>query len=206
MTSTASDLEQGTESWKTWRQKGLGASDSLALVGEKPEWGTRTQLLLRKLGLLPEKATSFAMRTGTRLEPTVRMWVQDKTGVNYPPVCLSCSDEPRFLASLDGLSECGTVLEIKCPNRFAHDAALNGIVPKYYRPQLQWQLAVSGAERLLYCSFSPSFEWQHRLAIVEVERDEATIARLRELGRAFLREIDIASEAIARTEHRGRVR
>lgn len=200
-TSTASDLEQGTEAWLRWRVGGLGASDSLALVGEKAEWGTRTELLLRKLGLIPEKSINFAMRTGTRLEPTVRMWVQDAKGINFPPVCLSCPDDPRFLASLDGLSDCGTVLEIKCPNKFAHDSALNGLIPRHYKPQLMWQMMVTGAERLIYASHnSASFEWDRHLAFVEVRRDEVLIARLRQLGRTFLRELDLAAEAIASTE------
>ncbi len=64
-------LEQGSEAWREWRHKGIGASDAPTIMGEVPFKNAKTtaQLLQEKRGPVPDFTQNAAMAKGTELEP-----------------------------------------------------------------------------------------------------------------------------------------
>ena len=98
----------------------------------------------------------------------------------------ACATHPKFdicRASLDGWNkELKLVLEIKCPKgRAVIDAALRGVVAEHYWPQVQYQLAVTGADELHFFVFheetkadalvvvKPDIEYQGKLIAAAME-------------------------------------
>jgi putative phage-type endonuclease len=173
-------LQQGSEHWRVWCQGGIGSSDAAAIMGVSP-WQTAWQLwkvLTRRAAAEPP---TFAMRRGRRLEPLARRLYEARTGCLMEPCCVVNERHDWLRASLDGLDLTGAlVLEIKVPNVDAHRLALAGQVPDCYWPQVQHQLAVTGAPRLHYASYSENrlFDAAQRLAVVEVFPDAAYQAHL----------------------------
>jgi len=115
---------------------------------------------------------------GKYFEPKVRAMYEDWTGRSCPPLCAQHNQYSFMKASFDGYDSvfkggAGLVVEIKCPNRNAHDEALAGFIPDYYAPQLWHQLAVSGAGYAHYLSYHPQFPQHSRLAIVEISAEKS---------------------------------
>lgn len=173
-------LVQGTPGWHVWRSHGIGGSDAAAVLGLSP-WCTPLLLWQRRTGRAPEEAVNWAMRRGQRLEPVARRAYQELTGTRVPPACVQHDAHPEWRVSLDGFDLAGELLvEIKAPNGVAHRHALEGSLPDYYRPQVQWQLLVTGLPHAHYVSWSDAGEFGdgERLAVVEVAPDPALQALL----------------------------
>lgn len=186
-------LEQGTPAWKAWRYGGIGGSDAAAILGLSP-YSTREELLVEKATRL-ERESTFAMRRGNRLEPVARSLYCRNERCRAEPVCVEHDDATWMRVSLDGLCEAPErdrwVIEIKCPSWQAHDIALAGLVPVHYQPQCQWQLLVTGLDRLDYVSFNDGvrFDLRDRLAVVPVAPDAEMQGRLLEECERFWQEV-----------------
>jgi len=148
------NLTQGTAEWLRWLASGLGGSDAPAIAGVSP-WTTPLVLWQRRTGAAAEEEDDFAMRRGRRLEPIARRLYEASTRILTAPLCGRHERHSWMRVSLDGITLAGDlVLEIKAPNRDAHTLALKGQVPEHYWPQLQHELAVSGAPLLHYVSIT----------------------------------------------------
>jgi putative phage-type endonuclease len=192
------DIKQQTLEWHAWRAGGLGGSDIAAIMGVSP-WVTREQLMEQKLGLRkPDE--NFAMRRGTRLEPEALRLVCHGMGKDFVPQCVQHDDCEWMRVSLDGLfttneftgDECVfEILEIKCPNWAAHEMALEGFLPKYYVPQVQYQLLVTGAYRCIYASYNDGkkFPMADHLKLIDVLPDAELQAHILEAAEAFWAEL-----------------
>lgn len=178
------DLVQGTAAWLAWRRCGIGGSDAATIVGVSPfEDATPRKLWRRRIGLDVEPTEdSFAMRRGRRLEPIARRLYERRTDNLVSAICCQHDQLDWMRASLDGITLAGDlVVEIKAPNYKAHAQALAGEVPEYYWPQVQHQLAVSGACGADYVSYSEHKLYAgtpQELAIVPVLPDADYIGRL----------------------------
>lgn len=155
-------LTQGLPEWLEWRKQGIGGSDAATILGVSPFEDATVENLFREKVEGWERPVNFAMRQGTRLEPTARLAYQRWASCVAPPVCVEHPDAPWMRVSLDGLCTNHAaiaaereqwVLELKVPGWEAHSWALAGEVPDYYRPQCQWQLLCTGLDRLDYASF-----------------------------------------------------
>jgi putative phage-type endonuclease len=171
--------EQNTPEWKEWRKNKIGASDIPIIMGVSP-YKTPLQLWKLKLGFDEEQET-YATIYGKDTESHVRQLVQQDKGKYYHPKTIQHPEIDWAIASLDGISEDGEIIEIKCANAEDHDTAKKGYPPSKYSPQLQWQMFVSGASKVLYCSFN-----KDELVVVESERDEDLINACLESAKAFL--------------------
>lgn len=168
---TVLHLEQGSSEWLDMRRSKVGASDAPAIMGVG--YCTQYTLWQRKLGVIPDILPSKAMERGTRLEPEARNSFIDLCGY-VEPIVLQSRKYDWMVASLDGMSPCGTfAVEIKCPGEKDHSTAVAGIVPEKYYPQLQHQLYVSGLDMIYYYSYDGQDG-----VLLEVERDEAYIESL----------------------------
>lgn len=119
------------------------------------------------------------MQHGIDREPVIAAWVAEKFGIQ--PNSLLCRGEnSRHLATPDGIGA-GVVAEIKTSTK-PLDQALGT-----YRDQLQWQLHVTGSERLLFV-----VENRHTLRKETrwIDRDEYRIFILAQHADAFILEMD----------------
>lgn len=147
-------MEQKTQSWHEWRNKGLGASDAPIVMDVSP-WTTPYQLWEYKTGRAVRSDGNWATQRGNDMEPRARASLELKLNMDFPAVLMEHAEFPFMRASLDGWNaENRIVLEIKCPGKEDHDKAANGQIPEKYYPQLQHQLFVSGASFAYYYSYS----------------------------------------------------
>ncbi len=139
------------EDWHTWRGKGLGSSDAPVIMGLSP-WKNQYQLWMEKTGQTEGFQGNWATERGQRLEPLARDMYNKKYGTNM--VVAQMENGPVFRASFDGVDHAiRKIIEIKCPGKVAHQAALCGEVPDYYAPQVQWLLMISGYDECDYVSW-----------------------------------------------------
>lgn len=166
------DLRQGSKDWLLWRSRGIGASDTPAIMKESP-WTTYLQLWLEKTGMAHKPPANeyqiAAMRRGVELEPIARELVEQQLKISFPAAAAEHDLYPFIKASFDGYNEEHNLLiEIKCPSKVDHGKAVKGKVPPKYYGQLQHQLLVSNAEKVYYCSY----DGKDDLQIVEVFPDK----------------------------------
>lgn len=173
-----SELVQGSILWKERRKRSVTASDISILMMLNP-WCTPMQLFEQKLGYREVKENE-AMAEGKRLEPFARAKLQDLFQVELnSPVCF----HPQFdwqMASLDAIDDKGKFLtEIKCSKNY-HDQARKGIIPDHVKPQLQWQMHVTGVDNMYYYAF-----YEGSGILIPVIRDNVFINRAVEKAKEF---------------------
>jgi len=140
-------ISQTRQEWLAQRRRGIGGSDAACVLGLSP-WKTPYALWLEKTGQsADDDADSAAMLWGRTLEPVIRAHYCAQTGrtVQTPQCIIAHPDYPWMLANVDGLTDCGKVLEIKTA-RFADDWGEAGSdeVPDAYALQVQHYMAVTG--------------------------------------------------------------
>jgi putative phage-type endonuclease len=133
------------------------------------------------------------MAFGRDSEYSIGLWLKDRFGVVPTDWVVCHAENPKFLASPDGLSvDHRLIAEIKTTGKPWGDYKS---APIAYRRQIQWQLFVTRAEACV-------FAWMFRKEIdgefvagwfepqvVEVERDEAMIDDLQNTANALLIEM-----------------
>ena len=160
---------QGSSEWHAHRAQSLNASDAPAMMGCSP-YKTRAQLVREMAtGVTPEvdPATQRRFDDGHRFEALARPLAEQIIGEELFPVVgfVDGPDCRRLSASFDGLTvDESTAFEHKSLNddlRRAFDdietiapehrenSAMKSL-PLHYRVQMEQQLAVSGAERVLF--------------------------------------------------------
>ncbi|QEM67530.1 YqaJ viral recombinase family protein [Geobacter sp. FeAm09] len=142
-------MDEGTRAaWLRARRSGIGGSDAAAVLGVS-RYATAYQVYLDKRGELPEQPESPAMFWGRALEPAIRRCYADATGrtVRVPGRIVRHPHRPYLLATLDGITDDGRVLEIKTA-RSAEGWGEPGSdeIPEAYLCQVQHYLMVTGLE------------------------------------------------------------
>ena len=171
------NLIQGSREWLAHRAAHFNASDAPAMMGCSP-YKTRSDLL-RELhtGLAPEVdvATQKRFDAGHRAEALARPLAERIIGDDLYPVT---GTEGRLSASFDGLTldeqtgfehkalnadlrECFRLIDTIAPEH--REAAAGYELPLYHRVQMEQQLHVSGAERILFMAS----EWDAEDNLVE---------------------------------------
>lgn len=147
-------LIQGSPEWLAYRSQHFNASDAPAMMGVSP-YKTRAELL-RELhtGMAAEvdAATQRRFDNGHRAEALARPLAEEIIGEELYPVTGS---NGRLSASFDGLTLGEDVAwehkslndELRSCVITEHDGAL---LPLHYRVQMEQQMLVSGAERVLF--------------------------------------------------------
>ncbi len=200
-------MEQRTEEWFAARLGKVTASrvaDVLAKI-KSGESASRknykmelvVQLLTGKAG---ESFTNAAMEWGTEQEPFARMAYEAHTGtfvkeegfVDHPTI-------EGFGCSPDGIVGEG-LIEIKCPNTANHiETVLENKAPSKYIPQMQCQMACTGAKWCDFVSFDPRVPEDLQLLVVRVERDQEYIDSMEVEVKQFLSEVlDLFNQLKAR--------
>jgi putative phage-type endonuclease len=191
------DIIQGTEEWHLHRLGRVTASrvaDVLATLktGEAASRRNyRMELVCQRLtGQREEGYTNSHMERGIELEPIARSLYEFKKGVTVEEV--GFIDHPSIEmsgASPDGIVGDG-LIEIKCPTPGNHvEVLLSGKAPTKYIPQMQWQMACTGAKWCDFVSYCPLVGDNLALFVVRVERDDIYIAETENVVKLFLTEV-----------------
>ena len=155
-------LIQGSDEWLALRKTKITATDAPIIMCESP-WKTPRQLYQEKIGEKEPQIKNSYMQRGLDLEPQARGLFILMTGIEMQPKIIV---KEWQMASLDGMSHCGQILEIKCAGQRDHKRALDGKIPKYYYGQLQHQMYLCDVECMFYFSFDG-----HNGVILMVDRD-----------------------------------
>lgn len=149
------NLTQGSAEWHVHRAKYFNASDAPAMLGISP-YKTRAALLQeRATGIAPETTPAQQARfdEGHRAENLARPLAEEIAGEELFPVTGTLG---KLSASFDGLTMLGdTAFEHKLLNQTLREALEEGggdahRLPEHYRAQMEQQLMVSGAQRVLF--------------------------------------------------------
>ncbi|NWF45423.1 hypothetical protein F3K02_09205 [Hydrogenophaga sp. D2P1] len=177
MNMTFHDFAQGSPEWHQHRSTHFNASDAPAMMGCSP-YQTRTELLTRmKTGISAEvdAGTQRRFDDGHRFEALARPLAEKIISDDLYPVTGSRGD---LSASFDGLTLDGmTAFEHKTLNtelivwfgqydRSDVESIINSAgnhLPLTYRVQMEQQMAVSGADRVLFMASN----WQGETLVEE---------------------------------------
>jgi putative phage-type endonuclease len=200
-------MEQRTEEWFAARLGKVTASrvaDVLAKIksGESASRKNyKMELVVQRLtNKVGESFTNAAMEWGTEQEPFARMAYEAHTGtfvkeegfVDHPTI-------EGFGCSPDGIVGEG-LIEIKCPNTATHiETVLENKAPSKYIPQMQAQMACTGAKWCDFVSFDPRVPEDLQLFVVRVDRDQEYIDAMEVEVKQFLSEVlDLFNQLKAR--------
>jgi len=198
-------INQGTEEWFQQRLGKVTAS-RLSDVIAKTKTGVSTsrqnyliQLVSERLtGKKTDSFTNKAMEDGVEREPIARKLYESKTnsivtevGFFDHPVIKSSGASPDGAVNAEEEGKYAGLVEIKCPIETTHtNTLMNKLVPSKYIPQMQWQLACTGAKWVDFVSYNPNFPDTMQIFVARVERDNAYIAELESEVLKFLDEVD----------------
>lgn len=149
------DLVQGSDEWHQVRLEHCTASEAPLAMGDTDQ-GKRTELLdLKKTG--EAKAVSgfvqkFVFDPGHAMEASAREHLEVEMGEDlYPVVASVITDGIPLLASVDGQTMDGSILfEHKGWNEELAAMVRSGELPPKYYWQLEQQLHIFGAEKVLF--------------------------------------------------------
>ena len=147
------NLAQGSAEWLSLRAQHFTASEAPAMMGAS-KYQTRTDLLAaKKTGITPDVTPSqqFIFDKGHATEALARPLTEALIGEELYPIV---GTEGNLLASMDGATMLGeTLFEHKLWNESVVAQVKAGELAPHYYWQLEQQLLVSGAERVIFvCS------------------------------------------------------
>jgi len=162
MNAQTHDLIQGTQDWLEYRKNHFNASDAAAMIGISP-YKSRDALLeeMATGNTKPiDAATKRIFDEGHRLESIARPIAEDIVGEElYSPTMSKEVEGMKLSASFDGLTMLDDITwEHKSWNKSLGENLSKGIVPEAYKPQLEQQLLISGAEKCLFMASNDNDE------------------------------------------------
>jgi len=198
-------IEQRTEEWFQQRLGKVTAS-RISDVIAKTKTGvstSRQNYLVQPVSerITGKKGDSFVnqvMLDGIEREGAARELYMRTKGASVTEV--GFFDHPTI--AMSGASPDGAVnseeegkyvglIEIKCPIETTHtNTLISKSVPSKYIPQMQWQLACTGAKWVDFISYNPNFPVELQLFVSRVDRDNDYIAELEDEVVKFLDEVD----------------
>ncbi|WP_353187454.1 YqaJ viral recombinase family protein [Pseudomonas sp.] len=156
------NVAQGSAEWHALRAQHFTASEAPAMMGAS-KYQTRTDLLtMKKTGIAPEvtQAQQYIFDKGHATEALARPLVEVMIGEELYPVV---GTDGNLLASMDGATMLGeTLFEHKLWNESLVAQVKAGELEPHYYWQLEQQLLVSGAERVIFvCSDGTAKNFVH---------------------------------------------
>jgi putative phage-type endonuclease len=198
-------IEQRTEEWFQQRLGKVTAS-RISDVIAKTKSGVSTSRQNYLIQLVSERLTgkkgdSFvnqAMLDGIERESAARELYMLTRGTSVTevgffdhPIIKNSGASPDGAVNAEEEDKYAGLIEIKCPIETTHtNTLISKSVPSKYIPQMQWQLACTGAKWVDFVSYNPNFPMELQLFIVRVDRDDTYIAELEAEVLKFLDEVD----------------
>jgi len=198
-------IEQRTEEWFQQRLGKVTAS-RISDVIAKTKTGVSTSRQNYLVQLVSERLTgkkgdSFvnqAMLDGIEREAAAREFYMRTRGVSVTevgffdhPVIKNSGASPDGAVNAEEDGKYAGLIEIKSPIESTHtNTLISKSVPSKYIPQMQWQLACTGAKWVDFVSYNPNFPEELQLFVARVDRCNDTIANLEQEVVNFLDEVD----------------
>ena len=198
-------IEQRTEEWFQQRLGKVTAS-RISDVIAKTKTGVSTSRQNYLVQLVSERITgkkgdSFvnqAMLDGIEREGAARaiyMLNRDvsvtEVGFFDHPVIKNSGASPDGAVNSEEEGKYAGLIEIKCPIETTHtNTLMSKSVPSKYIPQMQWQLACTGAKWVDFVSYNPNFPMELQLFVARVDRDDTYIGELEAEVIKFLDEVE----------------
>lgn len=156
------NVQQGTPEWHALRSSYFTASEAPAMMGAS-KFQTRNDLLtMKKTGIVPDvnPQQQAAFDRGHATEEMARPLAEEMIGEELYPIV---GTSGNLLASMDGATMLGDVLfEHKLWNEKVVTQIRAGELDPHYYWQLEQQLLVSGAERVIFvCSDGTKNRFAH---------------------------------------------
>ena len=189
MINDVTDVQQGSEEWKTLRLGKITASRVSQVMG-KSRQNFLAIIAAERISKQAESFTNAAMQWGVDTEPFAREAYEARNGVKVVQVgfCLHPTIKEAG-ASPDGLVGDDGLIEIKCPNTSTHVGTLiDQKAPTKYIPQMQFQMACTGRQWCDFVSFDPRIE--QSFFQIRVERDNEYIEKIEKEVSEFLEEVE----------------
>lgn len=147
------NVMQGTPEWHQHRHGMNNASEASAVMNES-KYTTRTELVQRRAtGIEPEVSpqTRALFDRGHKAEAAARKYVEQMIGEELFPTVGVSDEYPNMSASFDGITmDDSTLFECKLWNESLAAQVRAGELEPHYYWQLEHQLMVSGAERVIF--------------------------------------------------------
>ena len=198
-------IEQRTEEWFQQRLGKVTAS-RISDVIAKTKTGVSTSRQNYLIQLVSERLTgkkgdsyvNQAMLDWIEREDAARSLYMlnkdvDVTEVGFfdHPVIKNSGASPDGAVNAEEEGKYAGLIEIKCPIETTHtNTLMSKSVPSKYIPQMQWQLACTGAKWVDFISYNPNFPVELQLFVSKVDRDNDYIAELEAEVVKFLDEVD----------------
>ena len=145
-------VQQGSSEWAAERARRFTASEAPAMMGAS-KFQTRAELLRQKAtGIVPEvdAATQRRFDAGHATEAAARALLEQYLGDLFPVTAVHDTDD-RLLASVDGITlDDSTLFEHKLWSEALASQVRAGELDAHYYWQLEHQLLVTGAERVIF--------------------------------------------------------
>jgi putative phage-type endonuclease len=159
------------DGWLAARTQTIGASEAAAALGLSP-WESPRELYLRKRGLMPPTVETQAMRIGSLMEPVLAQLYEEETGrqILDEQVFLRSTLDPMS-ATLDGITDDGRIVEMKCVGGFAaKELGQEGSdeIPDHWMIQAHQQMLLHGSGQVDFAVLVGGT----RFKIFEVQRNE----------------------------------
>lgn len=194
----ASTVDMSRDEWLQIRSRGIGGSEIAAIAGVSP-WDTPLSVYLRKIGELPEKDETEAMRWGTILEDVVaREYARrhPEYTIRRVNAVLQHPEVPYFIGNIDReIRRAGhppMLLEIKTASAW-NAGSWRDDVPDHVMCQVQWYLGVLGWQTAVVAVLIGGRDYRE----IEIARDDEIIEQLQTIGRRFWEEHVIPRRAPA---------
>jgi len=198
-------IEQRTEEWFQQRLGKVTAS-RISDVIAKTKTGVSTSRQNYLIQLVSERLTgkkgdSFvnqAMLDGIEREGAARELYERTRGVSVTevgffdhPVIKNSGASPDGAVNAEEDGKYAGLIEVKSPIESTHtNTLISKSVPSKYIPQMQWQLACTGAKWVDFVSYNPNFPEELQLFVARVDRDDTYIGELEAEVVKFLDEVD----------------
>ena len=198
-------IEQRTEEWFQQRLGKVTAS-RISDVIAKTKTGVSTSRQNYLIQLVSERLTgkkgdSFvnqAMLDGIERESLARQLYMQTRGVSVTevgffdhPIIKNSGASPDGAVNAEEDGKYAGLIEVKSPIETTHtNTLMSKSVPSKYIPQMQWQLACTGAKWVDFISYNPNFPDTMQLFVARVERDNDYIAELEAEVIKFLDEVE----------------
>jgi hypothetical protein len=204
--------EQGTQEWRDERAGHVTASRISAVKAKPRSKGQseattranyRAQLICETLSgkATEDEFESWDMKRGREVEPQARIEyelrckerIQTVGFVKHPRIT-------RAGASPDALVGDKGLAQFKCPKSATHlEWLLSGVVPMEHRPQMYFEMAVTGREWCDFVSYDPNMTG-HELFVKRLMRDEGEIQLIENEVEKFLAEMDAMLNVLRKTD------
>lgn len=156
------------EEWLQWRHNGIGSSDVPIIMGVS-RFKSKEELFAEKTKpvAVEDEVNGYIKDRGNRIEMTVRAFYEAKMTMTFTGMACQDAEHPHRIVTLDGIDEGkNLIVEIKLMTSQKEDkinveaegykkwvAAKDGKIPVDYYPQIQHQLAVTGAPACVFLGY-----------------------------------------------------